>query len=338
MKKIICMALMIALLLLLFCPAQAKTQQALWTAKAKINAPIYAQQSKESKMLGRIYQGSTVNVYSFDPEWAYISSGGITGYVLRQHLESGKTIDSSVTQPYGVEMYGYVGTVGSGGASVRAAADAQSDVLISLTAGTKTSIIGINDGWAYLAYYRQYGYVNTNELQELLPVCPIDEAGTDEAPIATFTTYYVAGSDDVSKHGKEVNIGVNCDYINNEILQSGKSIDYNNHYGPFYASKGYVKGPVLIETGWGLGPGGGVCQVSSTMYNLLLQLPNIKITLRRSHGPSSAEYLPADMDAAVGNESKGINFIFRNDYDFAIRFEAQAQDGALFLAVYRVTE
>lgn len=61
------------------------------------------------------------------------------------------------------------------------------------------------------------------------------------------------------------------------------------------------------------------------MYNLLLQLPGITITLRRSHGPGSAEYLPADMDAAVGNEAKGINFIFRNDYDFSIRFEAQAQ-------------
>ena len=114
--------------------------------------------------------------------------------------------------------------------------------------------------------------------------------------------------------------------------------NYNNHYGPFYPSKGYVKGPVLIETGWGLGPGGGVCQVSSTMYNLLLQLPGITITLRRSHGPGSAEYLPADMDAAVGNEAKGINFIFRNDYDFPIRFEAQAQDGALFLAIYKATE
>lgn len=84
--------------------------------------------------------------------------------------------------------------------------------------------------------------MNTNELSELLPVCPEDDAGTDEAPIATFTTYYVTGSDDVSKHGKEVNIGVNCDYINNEILQSGKTINYNNHYGPFYPSKGYVKG------------------------------------------------------------------------------------------------
>lgn len=337
MKRFLCLALVLALLMITL-PVRAEKLTALWTANPKISAPIYSEPSTQSKTLGRIYQGASVKVYSFDPEWAYINSSGVVGYVLRRHLESGKAIDSSTTPPFGVEMYGYVGTVGANGAKVRTEADESADVLIPLTAGTRISIIGVVNGWAYLAYYRQYGYVNTNELSELLPVCPEDDAGTDEAPIATFTTYYVTGSDDVSKHGKEVNIGVNCDYINNEILQSGKTINYNNHYGPFYPSKGYVKGPVLIETGWGLGPGGGVCQVSSTMYNLLLQLPGITITLRRSHGPGSAEYLPADMDAAVGNEAKGINFIFRNDYDFPIRFEAQAQDGALFLAIYKAME
>ena len=298
MKRFLCLALVLALLMITL-PVRAEKLTALWTANPKSSAPIYSEPSTQSKTLGRIYQGASVKVYSFDPEWAYINSSGVVGYVLRRHLESGKAIDSSTTPPFGVEMYGYVGTVGANGAKVRTEADESADVLIPLTADTRISIIGVVNGWAYLAYYRQYGYVNTNELSELLPVCPEDDAGTDEAPIATFTTYYVTGSDDVSKHGKEVNIGVNCDYINNEILQSGKTINYNNHYGPFYPSKGYVKGPVLIETGWGLGPGGGVCQVSSTMYNLLLQLPGITITLRRSHGPGSAEYLPADMDATI---------------------------------------
>ena len=276
MKRFLCLALVLALLMITL-PVRAEKLTALWTANPKISAPIYSEPSTQSKTLGRIYQGASVKVYSFDPEWAYINSSGVVGYVLRRHLESGKAIDSSTTPPFGVEMYGYVGTVGANGAKVRTEADESADVLIPLTAGTRISIIGVVNGWAYLAYYRQYGYVNTNELSELLPVCPEDDAGTDEAPIATFTTYYVTGSNDVSKHGKEVNIGVNCDYINNEILQSGKTINYNNHYGPFYPSKGYVKGPVLIETGWGLGPGGGVCQVSSTMYNLLLQLPGITI-------------------------------------------------------------
>ena len=211
--------------------------------------------------------------------------------------------------------------------------------MISLTEGAKISIISFQDGWAYLPFKRQYGYVDTNQLSEILPVWQDAFTGTDDAPIATFTTYYYADmDDDVFEGGKEINIEVNCGQINNDILVSGEKLDYNNDYGPFSAGKGYVKGPVYIETGKGLGYGGGVCQVSSTMYNLLLQVPGISILLRRSHGPSSAEYLPIDMDAAVGNESKGINLIYRNDYDFPVRFEAHAQDGALFLAIYRVSE
>ena len=41
---------------------------------------------------------------------------------------------------------------------------------------------------------------------------------------------------------------------------------------------------------------------------------------------------------SINKNSFFINFIFRNDYDFPIRFEAQAQDGALFLAIYKATE
>ena len=202
MKRFLCLALVLALLMITLPVVRAEKLTALWTANPKISAPIYSEPSTQSKTLGRIYQGASVKVYSFDPEWAYINSSGVVGYVLRRHLESGKAIDSSTTPPFGVEMYGYVGTVGANGAKVRTEADESADVLIPLTADTRISIIGVVNGWAYLAYYRQYGYVNTNELSELLPVCPEDDAGTDEAPIATFTTYYVTGSDDVSKHGK----------------------------------------------------------------------------------------------------------------------------------------
>ena len=159
MKRFLCLALVLALLMITL-PVRAEKLTALWT--------IYSEPSTQSKTLGRIYQGASVKVYSFDPEWAYINSSGVVGYVLRRHLESGKAIDSSTTPPFGVEMYGYVGTVGANGAKVRTEADESADVLIPLTAGTRISIIGVVNGWAYLAYYRQYGYVNTNELSELL--------------------------------------------------------------------------------------------------------------------------------------------------------------------------
>ncbi len=339
MKRLLCFALLLCLVCAL-CPAQGEKLTAFYTAYGKISAPVYSQKDTDSKTVGRIYEGSLVKVYSFDPTWAYINCGSQNGYVLRRHLTSCKPIDESTTPPWGVEVHRYVGTVGADGVSIYAEPNnPDSEILISLTEGARISIIDVVDGWAYLPYWRQYGYVDTNALSELLPVCTDAFSGTSDMPIATFTSYYFADmDDDVFEGGKEINIEVNCADMNGDILQPGKSIDYNNYYGPFSPRKGYVKGPVYIESGKGLGYGGGVCQVSSTLYNLLLQLPGVTITLRRSHGPSSAVYLPADMDAAVGNEEKGINLIYRNDYDFPLRFEAQAQDGALFLAIYRVTE
>ena len=336
MKKAICLFLILCLMPSLSALA---AQEVLYTTRAEQSGGIYAEMDKQSKRLGSVYDGSNVRVYSLTPDWAYVKCGSVTGFVPRSYLEVGKPVNAETTPPWGVEYHEYVGVVGADGLSIHTEPNHESEALISLTEGAIISIISFQDGWAYLPFKRQYGYVDTNKLSELIPVCQDAQNAPADAPIATFTTYYYADmDDDVFEGGKEINIEVNCAQINGDVLSPGEKLDYNNDYGPFSARKGYVKGPVYIETGKGLGYGGGVCQVSSTMYNLLLQVPGISIILRRSHGPSSAEYLPVDMDAAVGNESKGINLIYRNDYDFPVRFEAHAQDGALFLAIYRVTE
>ena len=93
---------------------------------------------------------------------------------------------------------------------------------------------------------------------------------------------------------------------------------------------------MLINGGSQLGYGGGTCQSSSTLYNVLKQMPGITILWRRPHGPGSAKYLPQHMDAAVGNQL--LNLKFRNDYDFPVRFEAQSVKGCLFIAAYKVQD
>ncbi|MBQ7454806.1 MAG: VanW family protein [Clostridia bacterium] len=329
-------ALLLALALLLNASLAFAAEKPLYSATAKISAPVYAQMDKNSAQVERINDYSTIRVYAIYPDWIYISCDGVKGYVPRSYLNPGSALDKQSTPPWGVEVYHYVGTAGKDGVRILSAPEEGSDVLISLGEGTRFSIIEIEDGWARLIYWRQYGYVDTNSLSELLPVCTDAASGNDMLPIATYTSYYITGSDDVSVHGKEINIGVNVGYMNGEVLKSGASLNYDDHYGSYTAAKGYTKGPVLIETGWGLGMGGGVCQVSTTLYNVLLQLPGVNITYARTHGPSGVEYVPLDMDAAVGNPDRGINMIFKNEYDFDLRFEAQAKDGALYIALYKV--
>ena len=334
MKKLLC--ILIILTLMPFCAGAS--EKPLYSASARISGPIYSEMRRDSTQTGRINPGYPIEVYALYPDWAYIRSMGTNGYVPRSYLISGKPLDKKSTPPWGVVFYTYAGTAGETGIDILDAPEETADVLISLPADTVISVLDLQDGWARVVYYRQYGYIDSNRFRELLPVCADAASGTEYAPIATFTTYYVIGSEEESVHGKEINIGVNCEAMDGLVLNSGESIDYDGYFAPYSPAKGYVKGPVLLEGGWGLGPGGGVCQVSSTLYNVLLQLPGVSIIHHQSHGTNGAEYLPLEMDAAVGNPGSGIDLIFRNDYGFPLRFEARAQSGALYIALYRVTE
>lgn len=73
------------------------------------------------------------------------------------------------------------------------------------------------------------------------------------------------------------------------------------------------------------GPGGGVCQVSSTLYNAVIRA-GLEIVERHTHG-FSVSYLPLGMDATVYAPSK--DFRFRNTLDHPITIRGSAADGVL---------
>lgn len=116
------------------------------------------------------------------------------------------------------------------------------------------------------------------------------------------------------------------------IYQPGDIFDGNKIMGPYNKAKGYLIAGTLSDGSASSGYGGGTCQVSSTLYNALLQLPGINILYRRAHGEDCAPYLPHGVDAAVGNKTQ--NLRWRNDYDFPIRVEAHTSgDGALCMLI-----
>ena len=133
-----------------------------------------------------------------------------------------------------------------------------------------------------------------------------------------------------------INIRVACDRLT-RVMQPGESLNFNTQVGPYRPQYGYQKAWVLINGESVPGYGGGTCQVSSTLYNALLQLPGVEILQRRPHGPAGAKYLPHGVDAAVGSDN--LNLRFRNNYDFPIRVEGHtSDDGALLMLVYKVEQ
>ncbi len=332
-------------LLFLLSPAfagQASADQgALWTARTRINSTVYASykllESGEKfegvDKLSSFVKGVRIMVYAVDPTWALVSSqdGSVRGYIRRSCLEDVEPLDPQATPPYGVEKYQYYATL-SQPVGVMNEKSHESKTLITLQAGARLAFIGVEDGWAKLIYHRQYAYVDTRLLDDLCPTAARAESAGADAPISAFVSFYKITTDDANI-GRMENIRVACRKLSAVTLQTGESLNFNRDIGPYRASEGYQPAIVLVDGNSKLGYGGGTCQVSSTLYNTVLQLPGLTVLQRRAHGPSAASYLPHGVDAAVGNDE--LNFRFRNDYPFPVRIDASSQDGALYIAVYR---
>ena len=217
-------------------------------------------------------------------------------------------------------------------AEVHVSMDENDKCWVILKPGTTLSIWKFVDGWAVVNYWRTYGYIHISDLTDIRTVSPTDNALNDDTPIAAYTSYYaVNSSEKIRNRIHNIDLGVKRMSV---VLMPGEKLDANDTMGPYSEDKVYLKAGALGDGGTVQSPGGGTCQVASTLYNVLLQLPGLTIIQRRAHGDNGAPYLPMHVDAAVGNNE--LNLVFRNDYDFPIRLEGHTSyDGALCWLIYR---
>ncbi len=316
-----------------YLPPLPMPEEPQWTGITSTACRIYEAPDKESTSLYRIPQGKRFRMYAYYPSWAYVEFEGVKGYIRRNCIESAQTIDDTKSPPYGVDFYPYSATVRIE-APVMSEPDEASETLITLYDGARIALLGFENGWGKLIYHRQYGYINSNNLYQIIPTYPDTETAGTDRPISAFVSFYKITTDE-NNLGRMTNIAVACKKMSAIVFQEGQSLDFNAQIGPYTAANGYEKAIVLIDGTSKVNYGGGTCQVSSTLYNAVLQLPGLTVVRRTAHGPSGASYLPHGVDAAVGNTKKGINFIFRNDYSFPVRIDASSQDGALYISIYK---
>ncbi len=293
-----------------------------YSAEAKSKVVIRAS-SYGSRKAELLYVGST---------WCIIRYNKKIGYIKRDKIEQVEPVDPVNTPPYGTQKSTYICRTADV-CHVRKSMSDEDACWVVLNPGTMLSIWRIKDGWAVVPYWRTYGYIRMEELTDLIPVSPTDTPIRADTPIAAYTSFYSMSDSDINMN-RLVNIDVACQRLT-RVLEPGESFDFNRMVGPYRKSNGYKKAIVLINGVSTPGYGGGTCQVSSTLYNAVLQCPGISVLYRRPHGPSGAKYLPHGVDAAVGSPS--LNLRFRNDYDFPIRIEGHTSyDGALLMVIYRV--
>jgi hypothetical protein len=307
---------------------------ALYTCHILAKSSLFAERSTDAAKVTYNEGVVSAEVLYVGSSWVIVRYKQYIGFINRSRIYDVKAIDSVNTPPYGTQKSIYIATTAST-CHVRKSMSDEDDSWVVLNEGTMLSIWRIEGEWAIVPYWRTYGYIHLTELTDFIPVSPTDEPLSDDTPIAAYTSYYkmVQTKSNISRIN---NIKVACERLT-RVMQPGESLNFNKDVGPYKKSLGYQEAPVLIDGTSRPGYGGGTCQVSSTLYNALLQLPGVEILQRRPHGPGGASYLPHGVDAAVGNSN--LNLRFRNNYDFPIRVEGHtSDDGALLMVIYKVSE
>ena len=305
-----------------------------YTAKIRDTASLQTAPDKDAPRIAYISPNHRVYILEIEPDWLKIRTmQGQEGYIRRGRLAetTAQPLDPSADHAYAAVPCNYLGWV-KGEAPVRTAPDASAETLITLYEGARVSFIDVTDGWARLIFHREYGYVDTRQLKELVPVGPSVAEMDREIPISAYTSFYKLG-DEGSNLSRIINLGVASERFGLYVLNPGDKLDFNAQIGPYNRKSGYLPANVIVAGEVAQGYGGGTCQVSSTLYNTVLQLPEIGILHRRAHGPSGASYLPHGADAAVGTKTQ--NFVIQNRFPYPVRIDGTVQDGALTIAMYR---
>ncbi len=137
--------------------------------------------------------------------------------------------------------------------------------------------------------------------------------------ISTFSTTYGSGG------GRGRNIEIAASKIDDLLLMPGDEFSYENSVGPVTQSNGYTYAPVISNGELIQGIGGGLCQVSSTLYNTQLKA-GIVPTERRNHS-KAVSYVPRGLDATLATGS--IDYKFKNTHKYPIVINTYASGGSL---------
>jgi vancomycin resistance protein YoaR len=134
-----------------------------------------------------------------------------------------------------------------------------------------------------------------------------------------------------SNANRTTNLSLACEAIDGTVLQPGDVFSFNNIVGERTKERGYLPAAIYVDGKTEDDTGGGVCQVTSTVYCAALYA-NLEIVERLEH-MYFVSYVPAGLDATVYWDN-GIDFKFRNNTDYPIRIEADVSGGYVNVTFY----
>ena len=160
-----------------------------------------------------------------------------------------------------------------------------------------------------------------------------DEAGMSAAELkdkyTTIATYTTTATNNKSRNQ---NLKLCTEAINGTIVNPGQEFSFNSTTGPRSTEKGYQPATAYLNGEIVQEPGGGVCQVSSTLYNAVV-FAGLKSTERHSHSYEPSYVTPGE-DAAVSYGGPDFKFVNNSDYPIAIK--ASFSDQKVTCSIYGI--
>ncbi len=142
--------------------------------------------------------------------------------------------------------------------------------------------------------------------------------------IGSFRTWIGGGGN------RAANIVLATTALNNYLLLPGEIFSFNTATGPRTAERGYRPAPVIVGHSVVPGLGGGICQVSTTLYNSVLRA-GLEVVERYPHSQPIG-YVPPGMDATV---AESLDFRFRNSSDRLIMIRASNWGGSIDVQLWQ---
>ena len=324
------MAVLLALLLMLAaaCAAAEDTQEeeALYYGVIGKRMNVHRWGEEDSQVYGTVEPGDIVDVYVKGRTWTRIGIGERQGYVLTKFVERVQRKDPFAGPMPGTSEHVAVGYV----LEDTSFKPEGYKYPIKVKSGSWLSVEELRDGRAYFPYRREKDNVSVRAEQLKL----YDFAAWDEAKpgdlLYAFTTFYTTSLKKEGNAGRLYNIDLASRRLTSIRVKEGETFSFNAVCGPYTKENGYRSAPILSGESE-MGYGGGVCQVCSTFYNIVLRVPMV-IEEMNWHSQGGVSYLPAGYDATVGSNS---DLVVRNILPYTLRIEFENLDGVMTAFLFR---
>lgn len=145
---------------------------------------------------------------------------------------------------------------------------------------------------------------------------------------SSFRTYY-----GYSSAARKNNIERAAELVNGVTVSSGDGFSFNKIVGARTIARGFKEAPIIIDGKYVGGVGGGVCQVSTTLYNAMLYA-DVKVTTVHRH-TLPVSYVSPSFDAMVSSVS---DMKFVNDTGSDLYIAAECKEGYIAFSVYGVNK